>query len=100
MTPDLLDMRGDIELWVESEAKVAIAVFFRNNPGLVDTLGNLAERLALPPETLKRDLADHVRLGVVRQREVNGETVYMLDRRRRAEIEGYVESLAGAPGVR
>lgn len=92
--PEVDEMQHDLQLWMASENKVAIAVFFRNNPGVIDTLENLAERLAIPREALRRELADHVRLGVVRERKINGQTVYMLDRQRRAEIEGYVARLA------
>ena len=99
MNVDATGMRGDVEAWVASEAKIAIAVFFRNNPGVVDTLENVARRLALPPEVLEHEIADHVRVGLLRERKTKGGTIYMLDRRRRAEIEGYVERLAGLGGT-
>lgn len=98
MTDDVASMKEDLGRWVSSDTKVAVAVFFRNNPGLIDTLDNLAERLAISKETLKRELEDHVKLGVVRERKLGGPTVYLLDRRRLAEIEGYVERLAMARG--
>lgn len=96
MTSDTLDMQDALTLWMASEDKVAIAVFFRDNPGIIDTLENLAERLAIPRERLRRELGDHVRLGVIRERKLGSETVYVLDRRRRAQIEDYVTRIAGA----
>lgn len=96
MTADARDLKEELQLWMASEHKVAIAVFFRNNPGVVDTLDNLSERLAIGRETLRRELADHVRLGIVRERRIGADTVYMLDRRRRSEIEGYVTKLVEA----
>lgn len=94
MMRDLHEMQRELHLWMASADKVAIAVFFRNNPGVVDTLDNLAQRLAIPRETLRSVLEDHIRLGVVRERTISGQTVYMLDRRRRAELEGHVARLA------
>lgn len=95
MMPETQDMQDALGVWMASEDKVAIAVFFRNNPGIIDTLENLAGRLAIPRERLRRELVDHVRLGIIQERKVGSETVYVLDWRRRAEIEGYVAQLAG-----
>lgn len=100
MSSEAARMKEELGLWVASDTKVAVAVFFRSNPGIIDTLDNLATRLGIPRDVLKRELEDHVRLGVVRERKIRGETVYMLDRGRLGEIEGYVERLVPGHGGR
>lgn len=74
-------------LWMSSDEKVTLARFFRQNPGLVDTLAGLSVRLAIPPERLEPELRDHVRLGLIRVRGSGAKSLYMLDARRRAELE-------------
>jgi hypothetical protein len=89
-------MREALEAWMASETKVAVAVFFRANPGIIDTLESLSERLAIPLDLLRPEIQDHVRLGVLRERRVGASTVYMLNRGRLGEIEGYVERLTAS----
>lgn len=91
-------MRDELGLWVASELKVIVAVFFRKNPGMIDSLESLSQRLAIPAARLRPELEDHVKLGILRERKIGETTVYMLNRRRMGEIEGYVERLAARPG--
>lgn len=91
-------MRDELEMWVASETKVAVAVFFRKNPGIVDTLESLAQRLAIPAARLRSEVEDHVRLGILRERRIAGTTVYALDRRRLDEMECHVERLVARAG--
>jgi hypothetical protein len=80
-------IEDELELWMSSDVKVTLARFFRQNPGLVDTLAGLSVRLAIPPERLEPQLQDHVRLGLVRARGHGEKSFYMLDPRRRAQLE-------------
>lgn len=81
------EMERAMELWVSSAPKVTLARFFRQNPGVVDTLEGLSRRLAIPADQLAPEIADHVSLGVLRERSLGTTTVYMLNRRRLREIE-------------
>lgn len=81
------DLMREMEMWLSSGPKITLARFFRQNPGVIDTLGGLSRRLAIPSDVLRAELADHVRLGVIRERGAGDQTVYMLDQARRREIE-------------
>lgn len=76
-----------MDLWIDSGVKVTIASFFRQNPGVIDTLSGFSRRLSIPEDVLRVELADHVRLGVIRERGSGDKAIYMLDRARRREIE-------------
>lgn len=82
-----IEFEKTMELWVATPSKVRLAVFFRHNPGLVDTLEGIAARLAVSPRELAQEIGDHLDLGVVRQRSFGTTTVYAFDRQRAAEIE-------------
>lgn len=84
------------ETWLSSAEKVRLAAFYHRNPGVVETVEGLALRLGLEPEELRRDLADHVRLGLLRERRLGDKTLLVFDPRRRDEVGQLIErALAG-----
>lgn len=93
MPPSEVDpkMRKALELWVDSESKVRLLAFYRKNPGVIETLDGLAQRLAYPAVKLERELADHVEVGVIRERVVGAKRLYLFDRSRCAELERLIE---------
>jgi hypothetical protein len=68
-----------------------VVVFFNNNPGIIETMEGLARRLGTTVEALRRDLADHISLGLLHERRVGDKTVLIYDRSRRGELEKLVE---------
>jgi hypothetical protein len=84
---DGVALKAVMDAWMSSEPKVTIARFFRQNPGVVDTLQGLAVRLAMPVERVAPEIEENVRLGIIRRRGSGGASIYMLDLRRRREIE-------------
>lgn len=85
-----------MELWVASPSKVRLAVFFRHNPGLVDTLEGLAARLAMAPQDLAPEIRDHLQLGILRERKLGDTKVYAFDRGKADEIMRMIEdAIAG-----
>lgn len=85
------DLRRIFEVWMDSEMKAMIAVFYARNPGVVETLEGLARRLGTSPEALRDHVASHIRLGLLQERDVHGKTVLVFDRDRRAEFEAMIE---------
>lgn len=81
-----------MEMWMDTESKVRVLVFFRENPGVIETMDGLAERLAIPSETLQAEVRDYVQLGLLREREVGDKVLYVFDRARNSEIEEMVEA--------
>jgi hypothetical protein len=73
--------------WADSDTKIQVLVFFHRNPGIIETLEGLALRLGIAPEALRREIADHVRLGIVHLRDAGGRKVLVYDRHRNDEVE-------------
>ncbi|MBI4392748.1 MAG: hypothetical protein HY556_02985 [Euryarchaeota archaeon] len=73
--------------WADSDTKIQVLVFFHRNPGIIETLEGLALRLGIPQETLRKEIAEHVRLGIVRLRDAGGRKVLVYDRHRNDEVE-------------
>lgn len=88
-------VRKALELWVDSESKVRLLAFYRRNPGVIETIEGLAQRLAYPAGLLERELRDHVELGLVKERVVGAKRLYLFDRSRFAELESLVEGVVG-----
>lgn len=84
-----------LELWVDSESKVRLLAFYRRNPGVIETLEGLAQRLAYPATALEKELRDHVEVGVIRERTVGAKRLYLFDRSRCAELERLIEGAVG-----
>ncbi len=81
-------MKKVLEVWVDSDSKVRLLVFFRQNPGVIETLEGLAQRLSIPVEKLSKEVRAHLEIGLVRARDMaSGKTVYYVDRERWHELE-------------
>ncbi|MHB8586386.1 MAG: hypothetical protein ACYDDF_11205 [Thermoplasmatota archaeon] len=85
-------LHHSIEAWLDSESKVRLLVFFRQNPGLIDTLQGLAQRLAVPPGRMERDVERVVELGLVKEREISGKKVYYFERMRAKDLEALMQA--------
>lgn len=84
-------MKKVLEVWMDSETKVRLLVFFRQNPGLVETIEGLARRLGTPVDRLSADVRQQVELGLLREKNVAGHTIYLVDRDRWKEFDRLVE---------
>jgi hypothetical protein len=85
-----LDLRKLFEVWVDSDLKAQIILFYNNNPGVVETMEGLAKRLGTNVENLRQDIAAHVELGLVKERQLGDKTVLVYDRNRRNDIESFI----------
>lgn len=83
-------LRKLFEVWVDSELKAQVVIFFNNNPGVVETVDGLAKRLGLNAILLREAVADHVRLGLLQERRLGEKTVLVFNRDRRKEIQSVV----------
>lgn len=85
--PDLTKL---FEVWLDDARKVLVTVFFRNNPGVVDTVGGLARRLGMSRNDLERTIADHIELGLLRKRKMGRHEIIEFDARRREQLEDVI----------
>jgi predicted transcriptional regulator len=88
--PEGMDLRKLFEVWVDSELKAQVIVFYQHNPGLIETVDGLARRLGTTPEELRSTIAAHVQLGFLRERKVGDQVVLVYDREQHRRIEDFI----------
>lgn len=84
------DLRKLFELWTDSSLKIQVIVFFHENPGVIETVEGLARRIGTNAEAIRKEVADHVSLGFLRERGVGTKTVLVYDPARENDIRAYV----------
>ncbi|MBI2078301.1 MAG: hypothetical protein HYT80_08045 [Euryarchaeota archaeon] len=85
------DLKKLLELWVDSSLKVQVVVFFHDNPGIIETLEGLAKRLGTNVDHLRKEIAGHISLGILRQQKTDGMTLLVYDRRKEADVQRFIE---------
>ena len=88
--PEGMDLRKLFEVWIDSDLKAQVIVFYQNNPGVIETVEGLAKRLGTNPEQLRKDIAAHVHLGFLHERRVGDQTVLVYDRQQHKRIEDFI----------
>ena len=86
-----LGLNQMLDLWVATDLKLQVIVFFRNNPGVIETIQGLAQRLGTSPEELTADIAGHIALGILRERRAGEAVILVYDRSREKEVKAMVE---------
>lgn len=94
MTADPPDLRKLFEVWISSERKARLVVFFHENPGIIETLEGLSRRLGMTPDTLSKDIRDHLELGLLKERNLGGKRVFVYDTSARGAMEEMIATLA------
>lgn len=84
------DLKKLFEVWMDNETKLMITVFFRDNPGVVETLEGLAIRLGTTPDKLRDAIADHVSIGLLKERVIGDRTVLIYDRDMQRDVETFI----------
>jgi hypothetical protein len=79
MSTQSFDLRTLFELWVDSPLKVQIVTFYHRNPGLIETVDGLAQRIGADPEAVRKTVADHVKLGFLKERALGNLKVIVYD---------------------
>lgn len=80
-------LRKLFEVWVDSDLKAQVVVFYNENPGVIETVDGLARRLGLHAEALRAAIDDHIRYGLLHERRVGDKTVLIFNRDRRAALQ-------------
>jgi hypothetical protein len=80
-----------MELWVATDLKVQVLVFYHDNPGVIETMEGLALRLGTNVEALRREIAGHVALGLIQEKKAGTHTLLIFDRKREDEVRKTIE---------
>lgn len=81
------DLSKIMDLWVASDLKIQSLMFFHENPGVIETLEGLAKRLGTNVDGLRKEIADHIALGIIREQKSGGYTLLVFDRRREGDVQ-------------
>lgn len=96
------DFTKIMELWVASDLKVQTLVFFHDNPGVIETMEGLAKRLGTTVDQLRKELAGHIELGLIKQEKAGKFTILVFDRKREDDVQSaiaaHLQRLAAAKG--
>lgn len=93
MTPDAKPEFSKImELWVASDLKVQVLVFYHDNPGVMETVEGLAIRLGTNVDALRKDIAGHVSLGLIQEKKAGPLSILVFDRKREGEVQAAIEA--------
>lgn len=84
------DFKKTLELWVNSDLKIQALVFFHDNPGVMETIEDLAKRLGANVAGLRKDLAGHLALGIIKKQKAGPHTLLVFDREREGEVQGAI----------
>lgn len=88
--PEGSDLRKIFEVWVDSDLKAQVIVFYQNNPGVIETVEGLARRLGTNVEKLRQEIAGHIALGFLRERKVGDQIVLVYDRQQHNNIQDFI----------
>lgn len=84
------ELRKIFELWMDSELKLQVVVFFHNNPGVVETMEGLARRLGTNVEVLRKEIADHIRMGILTERPAGDKMVLVYNRENEDDVRAFI----------
>jgi len=85
--PSISEPSELIRRLLASEVKGDLLVLFHKNPGLIDSLDGLARRIGRTADSVKADVEDLVRLGVLRTEKIDRSEVIFLDHARDREVQ-------------
>ena len=88
--PAGMPLRKLFDVWVNSDLKAQVIVFYHDNPGVIDTVEGLAKRLGTNVERLREDVAQHVALGLLHERRVGQQVVLVYDRAKDHDIQSFI----------
>jgi predicted transcriptional regulator len=79
-----------LDVLMANETRADLVTLFRKNPGLIDSLEGVARRIGRSQSAIQGDIAELVKLGVLKQRKLGANEVISIDRLRDKEIQNEV----------
>jgi predicted transcriptional regulator len=79
-----------LDVLMANETRADLVTLFRKNPGLIDSLEGVARRIGRSQSAIQQDIAELVKIGVLKQRKLGTNEVISIDRMRDKEIQNEV----------
>ena len=100
MSVEEIDLKQLFDLWMDSPLKVQIVSFYHRNPGIIETVEGLAQRIGSDPEMVRKTVADHLKLGFLRERNLGALKVIVFDPTTEKRLQEYVAKQVKTRGRR
>ncbi|MDH2899692.1 MAG: hypothetical protein PXY39_01850 [archaeon] len=81
-----------LSVLMANETRADLVTLFRKNPGLMDSLEGVARRIGRSQSAIQDDIAELVKLGVLRSRKLGTHDVISIDSLKDKEIQNEVGS--------
>ena len=82
---------------LSSDVKGDLLILFHKNPGLIDGIDAVARRIGRRANAIETEIRDLIDLGVLKTKRIGTITVYLLDRKKDADLQeisaSYVRNL-------
>ena len=75
---------------LQSDIKAELLALFHNNPGLVDSIPEVARRIGRTASMIKDDVEDLVDIGILRKKRIGRFDVIFLDHERDREVKNLI----------
>jgi len=76
-----------LNVLLANETRADLVTMFRKNPGLIDSVEGVARRIGRTQAAVQEDVAELVKLGVLRSRKLGDREVISIDRLKDKEIQ-------------
>lgn len=81
------DLQALFSRWIADQDHARIAQFFRNNPGVIESMGGLAVRLGTTVQAIEEAVRNHVALGLLVERTVGNQKILRYSQTAHKELE-------------
>jgi hypothetical protein len=89
-----------VQRMLSSDVKTDLLTLFRGNPGLIDGIDGVAQRIGRTPEAIETEVDDLLELGILRKKQVGKIGLLSIQKERDAEIQvamaSYLSTLGSA----
>jgi predicted transcriptional regulator len=79
-----------LDVLLANETRADLVTLFRKNPGLIDSLEGVARRIGRRQVAIQEDIAELVKLGILKSRKLGTSEVISIDRIKDKEIQNEV----------
>lgn len=83
---------------LSSDTKADLLTLFRQNPGLIDGIDGVAQRIGRSPKSIRGEVNDLLDLGVLGKKRVGKIGVLFLQKERDAELQEAIAAYLATPG--
>ena len=94
----MIDGESLVQRLLSSDIKVDLLTLFRENPGLIDGIDGVAQRIGRKPRAIEAEVKDLLDLGILGKKQVGKVGLLFLRKEKDAEIQSTVAAYLASVG--